>query len=609
MESSIPYEDTLDYYFEQNPEELKAHLQSHDTIMPSEPEKAMLEKEFFGSSDSFRDFMQHNFIEPRPLESLVKTFYDKYVYAIGKVNSLQDNNNALKEQVKDLKNENNGLKKQIGESKQDVRPYSSDRYAHEYNYIPPQNVSMEEELLSSYFKNPSFMNNFNQPYLNLMFYKEAHRIIHSGMIAQQTRLTQATVSSYLRKIEQLDVAGGPFQIKQITQTESTNDPLIVQTYINELEQHFLARELIQFTSEVQREAFVGETVEGIKWSYEKVRGKVRGDLRRKKEDVKVKIDDFVEYIRNLSFRTLELLPLRFRKSYNLPESIKSIRTEVRELLYREGKPLISTGYSELDKSTHGIRQNKLYLFGARPKNGKTTVSINIADEVMAQDYPVGILSYELTYEEILHKFIAKRAKLDLEKFEFFDKNENPFTLEEQERFEIATKQVEQLPLYLRGGKPSSLDHVVAQCKHMKILHPDMPLIIIDGLQAFAPLVPPRGNKSDYFYYVLTVLKKDVAEELGVTVMLNAQLKADVETYKNGKKPKSIGDFSDCKGIPEVADGAFLLWRPEHYFPDKEEFKNWINVHPVELRSSGRKDKQFKLGMDIKYALMSNYKNE
>ncbi len=599
-EHDIPYEKTIDYYFETNPEEKQAHFESADSLILSDEEKTMLEREFFAESNPFRTFLEENFIDNKPIEDLVKEIHEKYIRSHGKLEDLRDNNRFLKNIIKDLKNEVNGLKdtnyKLQGSSDRDQR------YGNEFGMIPPQSIDMEEQLISSYFKNPSFMQNFNQPYLNLMFYKEAHRIIHSGMINTQNRLTQTNVSAYLRKIEQLEVVGGSYNIKQIADIEGTNDPLIAKSYIEQLEQHFLAREVIRFSTEIQREAFLGKTVDGVKWSYEKSR---QNNVKRKKAEKMVRIDDYVEHIRDLSFRVLDMLPLRFRKYYNLSETVKEIKKNVRDLIYRQGKPIISTGYVELDRPTHGVRQNKLYLVGARPKNGKTTFAVNLADNVMAQNKPVGFLSYELTYEEILYKFIAKRALIDLEKFEYFDKD-TPFTKAEQKRFDIATKEVEQLPLSLRGGKPSSLDAVVAQCQQMKIMNPDMAMIVVDGLQAFASLVPPKGNKSDYFYHVLTVLKKDVAEELNMTVILNAQLKGVVETYR-AKKPKSIADFSDCKGIPEVADGAFLLWRPEHYFPEDEKFKGWINVHPVELRSSGRKDQQFKLASDIKYALVNDYK--
>ncbi len=76
----------------------------------------------------------------------------------------------------------------------------------------------------------------------------------------------------------------------------------------------------------------------------------------------------------------------------------------------------------------------------------------------------------------------------------------------------------------------------------------------------------------------------------------------IQDRTKNRKPKGIENFADCKAIPEIADGAFLLYRPEHYFNDKK-YKGFINVHPVDLRSSGRANKQFQLGFDTSRANM------
>ena len=427
----------------------------------------------------------------------------------------------------------------------------------------------------------------SQPYLNLMFYKEVHKILHSALMNMPKKVTDQMLISELRKREELDLVGGPYFIKQLIEEnkEITDDPNTIKTYIDELENHYLAREGIRFAGELSRKLFCESG----------------------------KIESIPEELREQSLKLLELLPFKFRKTYDRRSALIQVKEDLKDLENRDGKPRISTGYKSLDKIIHGILPNKLFINGARGKQGKTTFTLCIADNIAQQGYPVAYFNHELTTEQMIQKLASRKAKVDFEKFEYY---ETGFTYEEKQRIEKAFEEINELPLLFEGGRPNLLEKgsskfkrltyeldIVSKSKRLKASYPNLSLIIFDGLQAYEHLVPERGNKSDFFYKVLSAMKYEIAEPLGVSVFLNAQLKGDVEKYKN-KKPRSVGDFSDCKGIPEVSDGAFLLYRPEAYF-DGEEFQGWINVHPVELRSGSKKEKQFKLGVDLKYSDIYN----
>lgn len=455
---------------------------------------------------------------------------------------------------------------------------------HSYGRIPPQNVTLEEIILRSYIKNRKLMESDSQPYLNLMFYKDVHKILHSALMNMPKKVTDQMLISELRKREELELVGGPYFIKQLTEEnkEITDDPDIIKKYIDELEHHHLAREGIRFGVELSRKMFCESD----------------------------KIESLPEELRNQSLKLLELLPLRFRKTYDKRSALIQVKEDFKELEKRNGQPKISTGYNSLDRIIHGILPNKLFINGARGKQGKTTLTLCIADNVARQNSHVAYFTHELTVEQTIQKLVARQAKVDVEKFEYYEKG---FTDEEKQRIEKAFEEINELPLLFEGGRPNILGvagdrykrfpkgelDIVSKSKRLKSSYPDLSLIIFDGLQAYEHLIPERGNKSDFFYKVLSAMKYEIAEPLGVSVFLNAQLKGQVEKYKN-KKPRSVDDFSDCKGIPEVADGVFLLYRPEAYF-DNEEFQGWMNVHPVELRSGNKKEKQFKLGVNLKYS--------
>ncbi len=80
----------------------------------------------------------------------------------------------------------------------------------------------------------------------------------------------------------------------------------------------------------------------------------------------------------------------------------------------------------------------------------------------------------------------------------------------------------------------------------------------------------------------------------------------VEKRKN-KRPYKIDDFSDCKVIPEVADTSLMLYRSEFYWPEKEDYHGWMQVIPVVMRVGDKKEKSFKLGVDMATSKMSDWK--
>ncbi|MCP4264154.1 MAG: replicative DNA helicase, partial [Candidatus Brocadiaceae bacterium] len=91
-------------------------------------------------------------------------------------------------------------------------------------------------------------------------------------------------------------------------------------------------------------------------------------------------------------------------------SFNEIQTELaRELERRSqlggGLTGVSTGFEDLDKRFNGLQKTDLIILAARPAMGKTTLAINIAQEV-AKHKHVAIFSMEMSAEQITEKVWA-----------------------------------------------------------------------------------------------------------------------------------------------------------------------------------------------------------
>lgn len=532
----------------------------------------------------------------------------------------------VKEEKGQVQYQNEELKQQLEQLKQQLNHQSTTLPAESisttYGKIPPQAIDVEEKILSTYLQQPELMQEQSQPWINMQWYQESNKHIHQAMMHIQGKLTPTTLIEHLRKKERLEEVGGARRLKELENIAKKQDFAALQDYLAILERKFLGREVIRYATEVANAMFQEEPI--IPYADPKI-----SKRQQDKENIHQKLKrkpprqyhEMSAIIREISFQFLELLPFKDRARTSVNDITDEVTENLEDLLARKGAPRISTGYKELDAVTHGIQGNKLILLGGRGKQGKTTLSTTIADNV-AQQIPTLIFTYESTRTELVQKLIAKRAKIDLEKFEYFDPEKNNFTAAELKRYKKAAQEVKKLPLYIEGGK-ADLDYLTKVVKRYKLQHPDMKLAVVDGLQAFDyERDKKREIKSYHLDNVLTTLKKDVAEEYNMCVIVNAQLKDKVEGYR-GKKPKNVGDFSDCKSITEVADLALLLYRPEQYYPENPDFHGWLNIQPVAMRSGDIKEvhnetigneereiiklRQFRLGIEIKYADVSAYK--
>ena len=80
----------------------------------------------------------------------------------------------------------------------------------------------------------------------------------------------------------------------------------------------------------------------------------------------------------------------------------------------EGKnPAIATGIGGLDQILNGgIRRGEVFVLGARPKHGKTAISLTMARN-MSRAYNVLFLSQEMSINQLMHRHTAASGPFDL----------------------------------------------------------------------------------------------------------------------------------------------------------------------------------------------------
>jgi len=127
------------------------------------------------------------------------------------------------------------------------------------------------------------------------------------------------------------------------------------------------------------------------------------------EDLISKIEDPIfQFTGNLTNIRNNLTPIAF----NFEERLKAVSEEPKDIV---GLP---TGYPRWDQSIGGgLRRGSVNLIGARAKNAKSFICLNMAKNLAEMNIPVLYLDTELTQEIQMNRLISLVSEVDLEHIE------------------------------------------------------------------------------------------------------------------------------------------------------------------------------------------------
>jgi replicative DNA helicase len=206
----------------------------------------------------------------------------------------------------------------------------------------------------------------------------------------------------------------------------------------------------------------------------------------------------------------------------------------------------TTGFQKLDYYIDQLQPGKLYLLGGRTGRGKTALAANIASAAALSNKSVWFVSLEMGSDEIVQRILTSTGRIS--------SNAWRRKLDEGERGKVAG-QIEKF----RGTnlwfteKGESFRSLKAKARLAKSLY-GLDLVIIDNLQLIKAM-NYRDPKHERMKALTEAFKNNFAKELGVAVLLLAQLAVDAE--------EGIPDntsWADSKRIVDDADVAMILHR-------------------------------------------------
>ena len=92
--------------------------------------------------------------------------------------------------------------------------------------------------------------------------------------------------------------------------------------------------------------------------------------------------------------------------------ISNITDEMIESIFAK-KNLVQTGLTKIDKAIVGMTKGEISIIAGRPGNGKSTLALNIAKNMVLDGKKVMFVSREMPRVEIIKKLLAMHTKVKI----------------------------------------------------------------------------------------------------------------------------------------------------------------------------------------------------
>ena len=420
--------------------------------------------------------------------------------------------------------------------------------------IPPQDVEAEISTLGSLMLDKEAIFRVADAIGARDFYKPAHREIYEAIADLYTRhepVDVLSVTSRLREKGKLEEVGGAGYLATLVNAVPTASH--IEHYASIVHRKRLLRDLIEASAHIAQLGYkeADNVVELIDEAEQKIFGIAQDSLRQ----------DF------LSIK--ELMPGTAERIEKLHKGDGTMRG-------------VATGFISLDNYLSGLQKSDLVILASRPSLGKTALALNIARHVaVTEQKPVGVFSLEMSREQVMDRFLATEAGVDLWRLRtgHLEEESGDFT-----ELGKAIGRLADAPIFIDdSAAPTSLE-IRAKARRLHAKH-NLGLLVIDYLQ----LIRGHQRTESRVQEVSEISRslKALAKELNIPVLALSQLSRAIE-QRGGTKEPQLSDLRESGSIEQDADVVMFIHRRD------ENQKSQAQIHIKKHRNgpTGNVDLRF-----------------
>lgn len=403
--------------------------------------------------------------------------------------------------------------------------------------VLPHSLDAEQSVLGGLMLDNRAFDNVADKITEKDFYRHENQLIYRTMarlVEQSKPLDVLTVSEALREVHELEQVGGEVYLFGLA--NNTPTAANIAAYADIVRERSVLRQMIQAANDIANDAFnpQGRSITELLDNAERTVFSISEQGARGDGPVNI-------------------------KSY-LAKTMDRIDT-----LFHSNNPItgVPTGYHDLDDMTSGLQDSDLVIIAGRPSMGKTTLAMNIAENVAIKSrLPVLIFSMEMPGEAIVMRLLSSLCRIDQLRI-----RTGKLTDEDWPRISSTVSMLSEAPLYIDDTAGISPAEMRARARRLAKEHGKLGLIVVDYLQ----LMQVPGNKENRTTEISEISRslKLLAKELRVPVIALSQLNRELE-HRPNKRP-IMSDLRESGAIEQDADLIAFIYRDEVYnkeTPDK-----------------------------------------
>ena len=219
---------------------------------------------------------------------------------------------------------------------------------------------------------------------------------------------------------------------------------------------------------------------------------------------------------------------------------------------------VSTGYRNLDHVTAGLQRGDLIIIAGRPSMGKTSLALNIAENIgVDQDLPVAVFSMEMGSEQLAQRLVSSVGRIDAQKL-----RKGQLSDEDWDNFTAALHRLETKPIYIDDTPGLTITELSSRSRRLVSQVGPLGLIVVDYIQ----LMTGQGrsaneNRAQELSEISRGLKS-LAKELQVPLIALSQLNRGVDS-RSDRRPV-MSDLRESGAIEQDADVIMFIYRDVVY---------------------------------------------
>jgi replicative DNA helicase len=399
-------------------------------------------------------------------------------------------------------------------------------------HTPPHSIEAEQAVLGGLLLDTQAWDQVGDSVTAEDFYRPDHKLIFDAigeLVGESKAIDVVTVSERLERRSKLAEVGGLAYLS--TLVRDTPTAANVRAYSQIVRERALLRSLISAGNAIVSAVYSDEGLSARELVNE-AEARVfeiaeRGSRR----------SDGAQSVRSM----LPALIDRIDEWHNNPDKLRGV----------------ASGFLDFDRKTGGLRGGDLVIVAGRPSMGKTTLAINMAENVALDPKVKGsvlIFSMEMPSEQLLTRMLSSVGGVPLH-----DIRSGRISDQDWARISSATSQLQEARIFIDETAALTPTELRARARRVKREH-GLDMIVVDYLQ----LMQVTGTKENRATEISEISRglKALAKELSVPVIALSQLNRSVEQREN-KKPV-MSDLRESGAIEQDADMILFIYREEVY---------------------------------------------